>query len=275
MTVPGALDAAWIDLDVGTRETLSGVPEHLLRLALESAAASITYWQKHLSAQQLTAPGVRARLEETRVLEVAARDLGLLVYSTAHVPQSMDGQIPWSAETARGRIGIEVKSHGKTVPTDDVEKFRRDLEAGDFAAALFVSTRAPIAKVPRGVAVVEERLERGPVATVYVSPLSSDGVQELIRSGLAVAAALAAAPRRSGPELALRNAQALVDTAQSEIAALSDVRKRLRDAEDAGRRVSARVGEAIAVSQQRLSSAVAAAGGVALEPTDDVPQRDT
>jgi hypothetical protein len=259
--LPQALGSAWADLDDSARTCLADAPGHLLRLALEAAAASIAYWQKQLGVQQLAAPGVRAKLEEARVLEVAARELGLLVYSTAHMPQSMDGQVPWCAETARGRLGIEVKSHGKTVPTDDVEKFRRDLEAGDFAAGVFVSARAPIAKIPRGVYVAEEHMERGPVAVVYVSPLSSDGTQELTRSALAVAAALAAAPRRSPAELSVLRTQALVDATQAEIAAMSDLRKRLRDAEDSGRRVSARVGEAIAASQQRLSAAVATTGG--------------
>jgi len=259
-TVPASLEAAWSDLDDGSRTCLSDSPAPLVKLALESAAASISYWQKHLGTQQLVSVSSRAKLEESRVLELVARDLGLLVYSTAHNPQSLDGQIPWSAETARGRIGIEVKSHGKSVPTDDVEKFRRDLEAGDFAAGVFVSTRAPIAKVPRGIHLVQELLERGPVATVYVSPLTSDGMQELIRGGMAVAAALAANPRRSAAELSVCRTQVLVDATQAEIAAMSDLRKRLRDAEDSGRRVSARVGEAIAASQQRLSAAVASIG---------------
>lgn len=267
--LPKALERAWEELDEGARKCLSDAPESLMRLALESSAASIGYWQKYQLAQGIATVAMRAsKTEETRVLEVAARDLGMLVYSTAHVPQSMDGQVPWSAETARGRLGIEVKSHGKTVPTEDVDKFRRDLEAGDFSAGVFVSTRAPIAKIQRGIVICQEHLERGPVPAVYVSPISSssiDGLQDLIRSGLGVAAALSTTKRLPQAVHSREVLEALVGATQAEISCFSELRKRLREAEDSNRRVSARVGEALAASQQRLSAAVATAGaGAAL-----------
>lgn len=244
--VPLWLKEAWAEVDDGTRECLGSAPASLVTLALCSSAASIAYWQRHLGTQSHLAGSAAARhkLDEDEMLESAARELGLLLVRTA------DGQV--LVETpCRQRISIEVKAASKIVTVEEVDKFRRRVRAGQFAAGILVSMRSPIAKMPRGVHTQTE----GGVALVLVSPLTADNtMSDLVRSALNAGVVCAATPPQHHPvvvpsDLPFRATQRFVDCARKEIAVLAKVKQKLRDAEDLGRQV-------IAASQQKLSSAV-------------------
>lgn len=252
--VPLWFKEAWAEVDDATRECLGSAPASLVALALCSSAASIAYWQRHLGTQSHLAASAAARLklDENEMLESAARELGLLLVRAA------DGQV--LVETpCRQRISIEVKAASKTVTVEEVDKFRRRVKAGQFAAGILVSMRSPIARTPRGVHTQTE----GGVALVLVSPLTTDNTMaDLVRSALNAGVVCAATPRQHHhpvvvpSDLPFRATQRLVDCARKEIAVLARVKQKLRDAEGLGRHVSCLVCETIVASQQKLSSAV-------------------
>lgn len=259
-SLPDALVEAWWDMDDASRRLLEDAPSHLIRLALESAAASIAHWKRHLEPSLMSVqqqPVERGRLDENKVLETAAREAGLFVVPTGRTPGSMDGQIPQQVILPGGRMGLEIKSYCRTVPTEEVDKFRKDLDAGDFVVGVFISMRSPIAKMLKGITVVEESTQRGPVYAVYSCP--SGNQADWVRSSLLLAQTLSCLSSRRRAWVPASYAQRLLDVAEVEVAALSSTRKRLREAEEGIRACLVKAGDGVAASQLRLTAAVGTA----------------
>lgn len=99
-----ALQRGAQDLDEDERCALMEADELVLRVALRTAASVA----RTLRAEDVAARPVAARKAERDVLELAARELQLLVLHTAAVPHALDGRLPLCIETGRGLIGIEV-----------------------------------------------------------------------------------------------------------------------------------------------------------------------
>ena len=257
----GALSGAWAELAPSKRAILCAADPPVMRAALETAVAVAST----LCAGDVTGRPVCTRRAEKDVLEQAARELQLLVLHSASSPHALDGQIPMSIEGGTGRIGIEVKSGATTISTEEVDKFRADLFLGPFVIGIFVSVRAPIAKIPRGVHVQREVALAGAVPTIYVSPVSSEATMtQLTRNALTLARLLA--QQRPGrfamgaAPVALHDRLVDLETmgqrAHAEVATLGVVRKRLREEEEQARRRMDRAVDALLGVQQRLSATV-------------------
>jgi hypothetical protein len=199
-------------------------------------------------------PPLIGRRAEQDVLEIAARDLRQVVLHTAATPAAADGQIPMSIQCARGRILIEVKSYSRTVSTDEVAKFLRDLQCNDCAAALFVSTRSPIAKIRKGVHLERVRCGGGLAWCLYVSPVHD--MTGLVTAAMAACLELASLASACGPPAS--NAEKVAESLQDEVHGLATLREALRH-EDA-RRGAARehTADGLTSAMQRLSTAATA-----------------
>lgn len=255
-------EAAWQELTEDRRAALRAADPLVARIALETAAVVA----ETLRAEDAAGRPVSARKAEKDVLEIAAKELQLLVLHTAASPHSLDGQIPMSIETGSGAIGIEVKSGAHTISSDEVDKFRADLCQGHFAVGVFVSLRAPIAKIPRGVHVQRELSLGGAILTIFVSPVGGDGAMvHLARGALSLACVFARQTPGGAGRLesrdavareAMLNAEDLSSTLLGEVTALGCVRKRLREEEDGFQRRVDRASDALAGVQHRLTSTI-------------------
>ena len=262
MAEPGRLfEAAWEELTEDRRAALRAADPLITRIALETAAVVA----ETLRAEDSAGRPVSARKAEKDVLEIAAKELQLLVLHTAASPHALDGQIPMSIETGSGAIGIEVKSGTHTIASDEVDKFRADLCQSPFAVGVFVSLRAPIAKIPRGVHVQRELSLGGAVMTIFVSPVGTEGAMvHLARGALSLACLFARQTRGRAGRLesgdaareAMLDAEDLGAAILGEVTALGCVRKRLREEEDGFQRRVDRASDALAGVQHRLSSTV-------------------
>ena len=244
------------DLEDDERRVLVEADVLVLHVAFRTAASVA----RTLRAADVAHRPVAARKAERDVLELAARELHLLVLHTAAVPHALDGRLPLCMETGRGLVGIEVKSGLQTIATDEVEKFRSDVAHGGFAAAIFVSLRAPIAKIPRGLHVQQELALGGLVPALFVSPLAlgpEQSMTQLLRGVLALACFLTKPPpapaRAGGGDSAALGA--LGELLAEEAEALGAARKRFRDDEEVSSRRTDRAVDAIRGVQTRLSSA--------------------
>ena len=249
--VPGALARAWASLSPEQQESFESCDEGAQRVALQVAALVAG----SLRGTGAKPPPLMGRRAEQDVLEIAARELRQVVLHTAASPAAADGQLPMSIQGARGRVIIEVKSYGKTVSSDEVAKFLRDLRCNDCAAALFVSTRSPIAKIRRGVHLERARCAGGVAWCVFVSPVHD--MTGLVTAAMAACLELAAlAPPQGAPPRG--DAERVAATLQEEVHALATLREALRQ-EDA-RRGAARehTADGLTCAMQRLSAAAAA-----------------
>lgn len=230
-------DDAWLSLSEAKRGALRAADPALLQASLEAAAAVATVLRGQVAHRS-----VCARKAERDLLELAAKELKLLVVPTGSSPHSLDGHF---FVQGGGCVGVEVKSGATTVPSDEVDKFRRDLAQGAYAAGLFVSTRAAIAKTPRGVYVSRDLTLRGVCFTVFVSPAGGD-VFPLLKNGLALSKLLA--------EMDRANDKLAAEHLGCEVEVLGQVRKRLRDeSEEMVRRID-RASDALCGVQQRLGA---------------------
>jgi len=280
LSEPGRLfEAAWGELTEDRRGALRAADPLVTRIALETAAVVA----ETLRAEDVAGRPVSARKAEKDVLEIAAKELQLLVLHTAASAHALDGQIPMSIETGSGAIGIEVKSGTHTIATDEVDKFRADLCQSPFAVGVFVSLRAPIAKIPRGVHVQRELSLGGAVLAIFVSPVGTESAMVHLARGALSLACLFARQTRGRLESddaareAVLNAEDLGAAILGEVTALGCVRKRLREEEDGFQRRVDRASDALAGVQHRLSSTVSKlssavrARGVSEEPLSLVP----
>ena len=122
------LKDAWLGLSKDERSSLIEADILVKRVALRTAAAVA----QTLKKEDIESRPVCARKAERDVLELAAKELRLLVMKTTDMPHAMDGQIPLAIESGCGLIGIEVKSGYYTISTEEVNKFREDLIMGSF-----------------------------------------------------------------------------------------------------------------------------------------------
>ena len=255
-TAESTLAEAWESLTEEKRSALQEADARIRLIALETAAVVASA----LRPQDMPTRVSCARKFEKDVLELAAKDLQVLVLHTAATPHALDGQIPFSIESGTGRVGIEVKSGLTTISTEEVDKFRNDLSLSAYAAGVFVSLRAPISKIPRGIHVQRELSTAGPTNCVYVSPVQSDHLmQNLTRSALATAITLAKT-RASYPDTdraeLLMDAQEVGTVVQREIDAIGQVRKRMREDDEVHRKRVDRASDALVGVQHRLQSSV-------------------
>lgn len=246
--VPSGLASAWTALSPEQQEAFESCDEGAQKVAMQVAA---------LVASSLRGTGAKpaplmGRRAEQDVLEIAARDLRQVVLHTAACPASADGQIPMSIQSARGRLLIEIKSYSRTVSTDEVGKFLRDLQCNDCAAALFVSTRSPIAKIRRGVHLERVRCGGGLAWCLYVSPVHD--MTGLVTAAMAACLELASlAPPCGGAPAS--NAEKVAESLQDEIHALATLREALRQ-EDARRGASREhTADGLTSAMQRLATA--------------------
>lgn len=250
LCLPSCLATAWASLSADQQEAFECCEEGAQKVAMQIAC---------LVASSLRGRGAKpapliGRRAEQDVLELAARDLRQVVVHTSASPAATDGQIPMSIQTATGRVLIEVKSHGRTVPGDEVDKFLRDLQCNACSAAIFVSTRSPIAKIRKGLHVERVRCAGGAAWCLFVSPVHD--MNGLVTAALAAALELAAFAPPSGsiPSAAEGLANALHD----EVHLLGNLRESLRN-EDA-RRGAAReqFADALTGAMQRLATTASA-----------------
>ena len=184
---------------------------------------------------------------------MAGRELGMHIMNTSATPNAMDAQVPYNALLNRGRIGLEIKNYSKTVPTDEVEKFKRDLSHGAYAAGVFISVRSGISKIPKGLHVNKEfTLASGPVWVIYSTPVSE--ATDVIRAGIAVAKFLCELPG-NGLQCWLpgTSTEKLAGAIHEEIAYAAEGRKRLREADEGTRRIFSRISDSMLLSQRRLA----------------------
>uniref|UniRef100_A0A6C0C0M9 Uncharacterized protein n=1 Tax=viral metagenome TaxID=1070528 RepID=A0A6C0C0M9_9ZZZZ len=268
MDLHSSVGTAWLDLSNEEQRALSRADLQVQKVALRTAAAVA----HTLRNDDLEGRPICARKGEKDVLEQAAKELRVLVLRTGEQPHAMDGQIPLTVETGFGLIGIEVKSGQNTISTEEVNKFRADLVMGTFVVGLFVSHRASICKIPKGIHVQHELSLLGAIPCIFVSPPGQDMMQPLIRSGLALACTMAKRSHRHSPsvdgevppempgkvtEEHKRDLEQLGSLIREEVAALSITRKRLRDEEEVFHKRVDRASEALIATQQRLAQAVA------------------
>jgi hypothetical protein len=190
------------------------------------------------------------RAAERDVLEVAARELQQVVLHTASSAQSMDGQIPLWVQGRQGRVGVEVKTHQAAVGAEEVQKFVRDACSNDFAVALLVSTRSPIAHKRKGLHLERVPTARGLTWLVYVSPVRE--MSGLVTCALAMALELATDRRAQLARLPDDVGECL----QREVHALAGIKRKLRDEDGRAQSAREQVADALTASQQRLSTAV-------------------
>lgn len=245
LCLPPELGRAWLSLTADQQEAFLSATEASQALALR-VGCSVAEATANVS---LKPPSLIGRKAEKDVLETAARDLQQVVLHTAGGTQAMDGQIPLYVQGQRGRVGIEVKSYQSTVCAEEVAKFFRDVACNDFAAAIFISTKSPIARRRRGVDVECVASTRGPVWCVFVSPVHD--MPTLVAGGLALTLELA---RVEAPSPSL--SQALGENLQREIHSICGIRKRLRDLDAQCSVGRDQVADALTASQQRLSTYV-------------------
>jgi hypothetical protein len=245
------------DLDDEEKRALEQADGLVLRVAMRTAASVA----RALRPEDVAHRPIAARKAERDVLEVAARELQLLVLHTASVPHALDGRLPLCIETGCGVVGIEVKSGLQTIASDEVEKFRSDVAHSRFKVAIFVSLRAPIAKIPKGLHIQHELSLGGLVPALFVSPLASAAEQnmtQLLRGVLSVACVLgrmehARDAGRVGTACAAF--ACLSDTLGEEAEAIGLTRKRLRDEDEVARRRVERATDAMLGIQTRLCTA--------------------
>lgn len=258
------LDGAWCSLSLDDKRILANADNLVKAVALKTAVAVA----QTLRSEDIEHRPICARKAERDVLEMAAKELKMLVMRTADMPHAMDGQIPLAMESGNGLIGIEVKSGACSISTDEVNKFREDLVMSSFAVGIFVSLRAPIAKFPKGIHVQQELSLVGSIPCIFISPLANEHVMtNLTRSAMALACMLARRNSlktiKSHPSThETMTAEHRKDLEQlgllihEEIAALSITRKRLRDEEEAFHRRVSRASDALMATQQRLSQSI-------------------
>lgn len=256
------LTAAWADLSPEEQIAIGGADTVMQTISLK-LAATVAHT---LRREDVESRPICARKAERDVLEMASKELKLLVFKTGDSPHAMDGQIPMAIETGRGAIGIEVKSGLSTVGTEEVCKFREDLLLRNFVVGVFVSLRAPIAKIPRGMHVQRELSLMGSVPCIFVSPPGGDAMQHLTRGALTLACTLAEdAPQRREISQASnamthehrKDLEKIGRVVTDEIAALGLTRKRFRDEEELFHKRVERATEALGATQQRLGATVA------------------
>jgi hypothetical protein len=253
--VPSSLARAFHSLDERSKRVLGNAEDTVLLFSLQGAVASLDFLASRISltAAVIQTAQERGKAEEARALDVAGRELGLHIMNTSATPNAMDAHVPYNALLNRGRIGLEIKSYSKTVPTDEVEKFKRDLAHGAYAAGVFISVRSAISKIPKGVHVNKEfTLASGPVWVVYSTPVSE--ATDVIRAGVAVAKLLCELPG-NGLQCWLpgTSAEKLAGAIHEEIAYAADGRKRLREADEGTRRIFSRISDSMLLSQRRLA----------------------
>jgi hypothetical protein len=231
--------------------------------ALQGAISTLEYFSSRLNVPvnaMQSSTYEKAKLEEARVIEIASRELEMSVFNTSSSPHSLDACVHYSSVLNRGRIGIEVKNYARTVPTEEVEKFRRDLQMGDFTCGVFISTKASIAKIPKGLHISKEFCSvQGPVTTVFASPMSEP--TDIARCALAIAKLLtengwghsSSNTRTLVPSTAVNK---LANSIQMEIFRCSDIRKKLTETESTVHRAITKVSEAALLMQERLSSSL-------------------
>jgi len=244
LCLPPALGRAWLALSGEQQEAFLSASDAAQALALRVGCmvAEATSGVAHRPSPMIGRKG------EKDVLEMAARDLQQVVLHTAGTGQAMDGQIPLYVQGGRGRVGIEVKTCQGTVSGDEVAKFLRDVTSNDFAAAILVSTRSPIARRRRGLEVERVASVRGTVWCIFLSPVHD--MAGLVTGGLALALELAVSSPSS------RMPQAMGEKLQHEVHVLAGVKRKLR--EDDARAASARdsVQDSLTTAQLRLIQAV-------------------
>ena len=122
------LDGAWCSLNLDEKRSLANADNLVKVVALKTAIAVA----HTLRLEDIEHRPICARKAEKDVLEMAAKELKMLVTRTADMPHAMDGQIPLAMESGNGLIGIEVKSGACSISTDEVNKFREDLVMSSF-----------------------------------------------------------------------------------------------------------------------------------------------
>ena len=261
--LPQSLIRAWGLLDDKSRALLSRTDESLLLFVLQSSISSIEYFSSRLNVSMNvlhTTTYEKAKLEEARVIEIASRELEMSVFNTSATPHSLDACVHYSCVLNRGRIGIEVKNYARTVPTEEVDKFRRDLSMGDFACGVFISTKAPIAKMQKGIHISTEFCSiQGPVTTIFASPMTD--ATDVTRCALSLAKHLtengwgsaSANTRMLVPSTSVNR---LANSMQMEIFRCSDMRKRLTETENQVHKAISKVSESALLMQDRLSSSL-------------------
>ena len=247
--VPAGVALAWAALTPEQRDAFETCDEGGQKVALQVAALVAS----SLRGQCAKPPPLMGRRAEQDVLEIAARDLKQVVLHTAASPASADGEIPMNIQSARGRILIEVKSYSRTVSTDEVEKFLRDLQCNDCVAALFVSTRSPIAKIRKGVALERVRCAGGLAWCLFVSPVHD--MTGLVTAALASCLELASLASACGPPVS--NSEKVAKFLQEEVHGLAILREALRQEDLRHRSARERTADGLTSTIQRLSTAAA------------------
>jgi hypothetical protein len=245
--LPEVLGLAWLSLSSAQREAFLGVTAASQTLAL-SVACLVA---EATGEAALRAPSsLIGRKAEKDVLDIAARDLQQVVLHSATTPQSMDGQIPLYIQGRRGRIGIEVKTYQSAVGADEVLKFHRDACSNDFAVAVLVSTRSPIAHKRKGITVERATTTRGLTWMVYVCPVHE--MSGLVTCALALALELAKEDRPHVVSLP----EDIGESLQREVHALAGTKRKLRDEDGRAQAARDQVTDALTAMQQRLTSMV-------------------
>ena len=247
LCLPAALGQAWLALSTAQQGAFlaANAAAQVLALGIACTVAEATADTTPLR----TAPLIGRRGEKD-VLEAAVRELQQVVIHPAASGQSMDGQIPLWVQGKRGRIGIEVKAYQATVGADEVQKFVRDVGSNDFAVALLVSTRSPIARKRKGLQLEKVVTTRGLTWCLFVSPVHD--MTGLVTSALSMALELAVDTRPGTASLA----DDVGERMQQEVHALAGIKRKLR--EEDGRAQASRdlIADALTASQHRLAAAV-------------------
>ena len=248
LCLPAALGHAWLALSAAQQGAFpaAGPAAQSLGLGIACTVAEAA------GEAALRPPPLVGRKAEKDVLELAARELQQVVLHTAHAPHAADGQIPLWVQGRRGRVGIEVKTYQGAVGSDEVQKFVRDVASNDFAAALLVSTRSPIARKRKGLHVERVATACGLTWCLFVSPVHD--MTGLVTAALALALELSVDTRVAGGALP----EAVGETMQREVHALAGVKRRLREEVSRSQSAGEQLADALTGSQQRLASAVEA-----------------
>jgi hypothetical protein len=83
--------------------------------------------------------------------------------------------------TAKGKVLVEVKDYSKTVPTEEVNKFRRDLMFSGAIGGIFISMSSSIAKIA-SFSMISVEGDNGSIPCIFISAetLSKNTIKKLL-----------------------------------------------------------------------------------------------